>query len=80
MKLSKRGGARANSGRKPLLDKKQQVALYFKSSTIQKIKIMNKEIKREIYNFIYEKFENENNQVLLIIILMLGLCFADNIF
>jgi len=77
---SNRGGARPNAGRKPVADKKEQVSIYIKSSTLQKIKTMNKEIKKELNQFIKQTFENEDLQVVLFIILMIGFCFADNIF
>lgn len=77
---SNRGGKRPNAGRKPVSDKKQQVSIYIKSSTLQKIKIMNKEIKKELTEFIKQTFENEDLQVVLFIIMLIGFCFADNIF
>ena len=70
MKQETRGGARANAGRKPLQDKKQLLPVYIETSVINKLG-GKKEAKLKAQSLLRD---------IAIALLLLALCFADNIF
>lgn len=70
MKQQTRGGARPNAGRKPLQDKKQPVPVYIEQSIIEKLG-GKKETKKKAEALLRD---------IAIVILMIAMCFADNLF
>jgi hypothetical protein len=54
MKKETRGGKRSNSGRKPVKDKKTQLSVYIRQSTID-LNGGAEEIKKQIHNLIIKK-------------------------
>jgi len=70
MKQETRGGARPNCGRKPLQDKKQLLPIYIETSVINKLG-GKKEAKLKAQSLLRD---------IAIVILLVAMCFADNIF
>jgi hypothetical protein len=54
MKKETRGGARANSGRKPITDKKMQLSIYLRKSKID-LNGGSEAIKEKIYKILKSK-------------------------